>query len=1010
MVTGATLSDSATDNSASNFSFDGAAYRPSNNTTAPATNDFQEVTITVSSAPIAPSVATEPQGQSVFEGQNATFTVVPNGTLPLSYQWYDNTSSPIANATNSTLALTNVHLADAGGYSVLLSNPYGAVTSAPGQLTVGLAAPSISTQPQNLTVIPGQFATFSVTASGSQPLIYQWYYNANTLLVGPTGPILILTNVQPSDAGSYSVVVSNTAGSVTSSNAVLTVNTNPAAPLFITQPTSLHIYAGDTATFTAAAVGTQPITYQWNKNTVPIPGANASALTLTNVQPSDAGTYTVVASNSVSTTASTNAVLTVTLKSPPLLPNIPTNQFNITNFGALGDGVSNNATAIQSTINAAAAAGGGTVEIPSAGTLSTYLSGPIVLSNNVNLEIDSGAMLQMLTRSNWPGATTFISGTTLHDVEISGLGTIDGQGTNWWFPLAGSRPNFISFSGCTNVLVQDVTLQNPPTFHLMLKGNNAGITIQGIIINTPGDSPNTDGMDLASTNVLVLNCFISDGDDNIEIGGSGGPAADITVSNCTFGAGHGVSIGSITSGGVHDLIVSNCTFDGTVNGIRMKSDNDRGGLVQNLQYLDITMTNVAYPITIYSYYNTIGTPNSITPTIASFQPVAPATSLTPIWQNILISNLTVTATTGINIDGIIWGRTEMLVSNVTLYDVNITAPSNTFAIFNAQGIQIIDSQLTTPTSTNTFTLYNAQVTVSNSTPNAALVTLGGSAMPPTNNIMAFFNAQADITDTNMLGPDPFLTLGGSTLTVSSDLNLGGASTLNFTLGANPTEIAVTGSLILNGTLNIADAGGFTAVTYTIFTYGGALTYNGLTIGATPTTNFTYALSTNIPGQVNLVVTSAAPPLDPFASWQLQYFNCTNLATCPQAAANADPYGKGMSNTNQFLTGLNPTNPASLFEVISTARNTTDVVIVWKTAGLRTNTVQATTGNANGSYSTNYRGHQCPDHHPWHRRRNNQLCGQRRRNQHPLPLLPRAPGAVGKVKVLQIGHAPGRSPL
>ena len=254
MVTGATLSDSATDNSASNFSFDGAAYRPSNNTTAPATNDFQEVTITVSSAPIAPSVATEPQGQSVFEGQNATFTVVPNGTLPLSYQWYDNTSSPIANATNSTLALTNVHLADAGGYSVLLSNPYGAVTSAPGQLPVGLAAPSISTQPQNLTVIPGQFATFSVTASGSQPLIYQWYYNANTLLVGPTGPILILTNVQPSDAGSYSVVVSNTAGSVTSSNAVLTVNTNPAAPLFITQPTSLHIYAGDTATFTAAAL------------------------------------------------------------------------------------------------------------------------------------------------------------------------------------------------------------------------------------------------------------------------------------------------------------------------------------------------------------------------------------------------------------------------------------------------------------------------------------------------------------------------------------------------------------------------------------------------------------------------------------------------------------------------------------------------------------------------------------------------------------------------------------
>ena len=797
MVTGATLSDSATDNSTSNFSFDGAAYRPSNNTQAPATNDFQEVTITVSSAPTAPAITTEPQGQSVFEGQNATFTVVPNGTLPLSYQWYDNTSSPIANATNSTLAPTSVHLADAGGYSVLLSNPYGAVTSAAGQLTVGLAAPSITTQPQNLTVIPGQFATFSVTVSGSQPLIYQWYYNTNTLLSGATGASMTLTNVQPTDAGSYAVVVSNSAGSVTSSNAVLTVNTNPAAPVFIAQPVSLHVYAGDTASFTAAAVGTQPITYQWNKNTVPIPGATSSALTLTNVQPSDAGTYTVVASNSVSTTTSTNAVLAVTLKSPPLLPNIPTNQFNVTDFGALGDVMTNNAAAIQSTINAAAAAGGGTVEIPSASTLSTYLSGPIVLSNNVNLKIDVGAMLQMLPRANWPGTSTFISGTTLHDVEISGLGTIDGQGTNWWFLLASSRPNFISFSGCTNVLVQDVTLQNPPTFHLMLKGNNAGITIQGIIINTPGDSPNTDGMDLASTNVLVQNCFISNGDDNIEIGGSGGPAADITVSNCTFGTGHGVSIGSITSGGVHDLVVSNCTFNGTVNGIRMKSDNDRGGLIQNLQYLDITMTNVAYPITIYSYYNQIGTPNSITPAIASVQPVAPVTSLTPIWQNILISNLTVTATTGNNIDGIIWGRTEMLVSNVTLYNVNITALTKTFVIYNAQGIRIVDSQLTTPTSTNTFTLYNAQVTVTNSSPNATLVTLGGIAIPPTNNTLAFFNAQAAITDTNLLGTDPYLTLGGSTLTVSNDLNLGGASTLNFALGINTTEIAVAGSLVLN---------------------------------------------------------------------------------------------------------------------------------------------------------------------------------------------------------------------
>jgi len=89
----------------------------------------------------------------------------------------------------------------------------------------------------------------------------------------------------------------------------------------------------------------------------------------------------------------------------------------------------------------------------------------------------------------------------------------------------------------------------------------------------------------------------------------------------------------------------------------------------------------------------------------------------------------------------------------------------------------------------------------------------------------------------------------------------------------------------------------------------------------------------------------------FAAWQQQYFGCT---ACPQAQPGADPFGKGMSNTNQFLVGLNPTNPASLFQVISTTENTADVAIVWKTAGVRTNAVQATAGDGNGGYvSTNF---------------------------------------------------------
>ncbi len=609
---------------------------------------------------------------------------------------------------------------------------------------------------------------------------------------------------------------------------------------------------------------------------------------------------------------------------PPPQPTIPAGTYNVTNYGAVGDGVTVNTTSIQSAIAAAAAspAKGGTVEIPGPGT---YLCGPLTMKSSINLQVDAGATLQMLPYASWPGTTTFINGSGLHDVEISGAGIIDGQGADWWAAYNSnkiSRPNFINFSGTTRILIQNITLQNPPTFHLMLKGNNSNITIQGITINTPGTSPNTDGMDLASTNVLVQNSYISDGDDNIEIGGSQ-LCAYVTVTNCAFGTGHGVSVGSITSGGVSNILVTDCTFTNTANAIRMKSDNDRGGVVQNLKYLNLAMTNVNFPVTIYSYYNEVGTPSSVTPLQAATEPVPSATNTTPLWRNITLSNITGSASSG-NIAGIVWGRSELPATNITFCKVNLTA-SKSFDLYNASAITFIDCQFTLPAGVKTFQLYNAQVTLTNSTSGGIPATFDGLTTNSIGNTIALYNMNASWSNTNVLDAGP-LTLGGSVLTVSGDFNLIPSTVLNFLLGTNNSEVVVTGNLTLGGTVNATNAAGFAPGTYTLLGYSGALGGTFPTLGAAPA-GHTYNFDTNTVGQVKLKVGPSLTPVNLISQssasqltlswpadhtgWRLQIqtnASKTGLGTNWTTVANSQ-------TTNQIVIPLNPVNGSVFLRLV-----------------------------------------------------------------------------------------------
>jgi alpha-tubulin suppressor-like RCC1 family protein/Zn-dependent metalloprotease len=258
--------------------------------------------------PTPPSIMTQPTNQTVVVGGTATFTVMAGGTPPLGYQWYFNWTDLVAGATNSSLTLTNVQISQAGSYAVLVTNPYGSVFSTNAVLTVNTSGPPvILSQPANQAVLAGDSAAFSVVAGGTPPLRYQWRFNG-TNLSGATNTWLTLTNVQLSQAGNYTVRVTNVLGLVISSNAVLTVL---APPTITTQPASQAVAVGGTAIFSVTAGGTPPLSCQWNFNGTNISGATNTSLTLANVQLSQAGNYAVLVANAYGTIGSSNATLIV---------------------------------------------------------------------------------------------------------------------------------------------------------------------------------------------------------------------------------------------------------------------------------------------------------------------------------------------------------------------------------------------------------------------------------------------------------------------------------------------------------------------------------------------------------------------------------------------------------------------------------------------------------------------------------------------------------------------------
>jgi Immunoglobulin domain/Regulator of chromosome condensation (RCC1) repeat/Immunoglobulin I-set domain/NHL repeat len=302
----------------------------------------------------SPFILVSPVSQSILVYSNVTFTVLALGDEPLTYQWQKDgvdlaDDARVSGTSTPSLVISNLLVADASGYRVIVTNASGSVTSAVATLTL-LGPPSISVQPVGRTVPAGTNVSFSVTASGLAALFYQWRSN-QTEVAGRTNSSLSLTNVQSANSGDYDVVITNIYGAITSSVATLAVL--PAAPLITTQAMSRVASVGQSFSFTVAARGSEPMTCQWQFNGAALPGANAFTLALTNVNASFTGIYRAAVSNAVGSAFTTNITLTVS----------PVIMWGLTNLGqVMPSGISIPAAATN--VIAIAAGGDGNLGLP----------------------------------------------------------------------------------------------------------------------------------------------------------------------------------------------------------------------------------------------------------------------------------------------------------------------------------------------------------------------------------------------------------------------------------------------------------------------------------------------------------------------------------------------------------------------------------------------------------------------------------------------------------------------
>ena len=383
----------------------------------------------------------------------------------------------------------------------------------------------------------------------------------------------------------------------------------------------------------------------------------------------------------------------------PARPAIPERLFKLSDFGAIGNGQTLNTAAFKKAIAAVEKVGGGKLIVPRG----VFRTAPITLCSNLALHLEAGAVIQApdtFEALGLPNPASFktqqeadavyrvpeplISGKNLHDVAITGPGTIDGSGAHWWAwseramrnaaaegkpgRIVYRRPHLVVLNDVQRLLVADVTLLNSSMFHLVPR-NITDLTIERVKVRAPFDNsaPNTDAIDPGPvTRAWIHHCEIDTGDDNIVIKSGG---TDVLIEDCILRHGHGISIGSETTTGVRGMLVRRCTFIGTDNGIRIKSMRGAGGVVENVRYTELTMKDVPNPIVLQLDYVDNNRPD-----------FKGDPTKVPSIRHILIDRVTIEGAVNA---GIIHGLTDSPITNITLRDVTLTA-ENDFDVLNAE--------------------------------------------------------------------------------------------------------------------------------------------------------------------------------------------------------------------------------------------------------------------------------------------------------------------------------------